>query len=275
MNKKADFNFTVALVLILAAGIILILITSGMIQWFKGFFMGESCQASILKASELRVPVTEERLLPNIDCPVSKILIKLDDVKTKDNKINDTKVKRRIADEIYKCWDKTGRGKLDPYSSYDKDEKYCLICSEINFDKTFLDQQKKENYQLRDLTVWMATNTITGQKMTYYKAIYGREITQEELEKIRESSNNNIVDTESSNVVVWRMDKVGFLEEIGMGILAYFLSSGNQQLYSTYFTNQLAEGISSRVFFVNQKALSEKITIGQNQNQDFCTVIVN
>ena len=224
MNKKADLNFTVALVLILVAGIILILLTSGMIQWFRGFFMGESCQASILKASELRVNILYESnvpILPNLDCPVEKTIIKFIDIKTKDNQINDTKVKKSIADALYKCWDKVGRGKLMPYSfnyftGFIQSQKNCLICSEINFDGEFLKKAKEVNYKPMNLYMWMKLNKIINSNDNYFNFIYNNTYnpTEKELmglyDYLQNDYNKKLTEKELFTFyIVWKTDLKG------------------------------------------------------------------
>jgi|GEM_PF-4878995 len=211
MNKKADFNFTVALVLILAAGIILILISSGMIQWFKGYFIEESCQTSILKASELRVNVLSQSntpILPNLDCPVQKVTIKLNDILDKDKKIDDNKFKRKIADEIYNCWDKIGKFKLMPYSfGTFTNKNMCLICTEIKFEESLLKKMQEINYKPMSLYKWMFENKVANSQKTYFDLIYNGTIiaSSEPYKPLDEQFNQGILTSDFSDnfILVW------------------------------------------------------------------------
>ncbi len=84
-----------------------------------------------------------------------------------------TKVNQVIADQLYGCWSQFGEGEI-PVFSYQIDEPYCFICSQITFDKDVVDlvgdktgpESLGKEYGLDS---YLRTHRPLNQEVTYYE----------------------------------------------------------------------------------------------------------
>ncbi|MBW2981368.1 hypothetical protein KY343_00680 [Candidatus Woesearchaeota archaeon] len=152
-NKKADVGTLALLIIVLASSSVL----GGFVyKWAseaKEESKIEACRLSILRAAqEKRVGIPGVKkpgvALSKLDCPrgeLGDIIIRKKDV-VEDDKINQDKTHRMIAEGMRECWRMAGEGTLDPFSYWSDDtyegQSLCLQCKEIIFDD--------------DLTEWMA-----------------------------------------------------------------------------------------------------------------------
>ncbi|MFH1850351.1 MAG: hypothetical protein ABH879_09320 [archaeon] len=161
------------------------------------------CTFHILKAHFTRIG-SAGFMDSQLPCDPQRKVITFDDVKT-DGKIDDDKVKRIIADEMLAGWRMTGNGTLDPIDDYSGDKKYCMIYTTLEFDRGFLEQQKKEGYNLTSLWHWLATNPVPKKRTTYYRELTGNEPTPEQL-ALFSGIEGDRINTTKEHVVVWRID---------------------------------------------------------------------
>lgn len=114
-NRKA-FNTMWPVVVILVSVLIMIFL---LLFVKKNHEVGQSssaqtaCRSSVIAHSKFGTP---------INCPVSFI-----NIKTRDKE----DAKRIVADAMVDCWDDYGKGRLKLFQA--EDEKFCTVCSIINF----------------------------------------------------------------------------------------------------------------------------------------------
>jgi hypothetical protein len=109
----------------------------------------EACRFSILAAAKSKkikggIPITELKCSRE-NLQKCDVILKKKDI-VEDDKINQDKAHKIIADAMAECWYMVGEGKLDPFSSWDtKGISYCLVCRTIKFDddlKKFMEESE-------------------------------------------------------------------------------------------------------------------------------------
>ncbi len=145
LNKKgiaADDLKGIILVLI-SLGLLYFVITGGYIPFLSGSGSKQACKnwvdlQSLSLFKEFR----------NLKSPCITYDDAIKNVKNQDE------IYKKLADNMYECWDTYGRGEADFYSNFDwgSPDKYCRICSEIKIssdltqDKRNIDIDKFEQY---------------------------------------------------------------------------------------------------------------------------------
>ncbi|MBI2670978.1 hypothetical protein HYX18_03310 [Candidatus Woesearchaeota archaeon] len=186
---KALVEFLIAVVVIIVLGLVLV----GFKNIGKDVSNRETCRASVL-ANEKRLEVAGTELTPgltDLKCPTQKITVK-----------DPEKIKLILANQMYDCWDKFGRGKikfLDPEIG-----TYCIICSKINF------EDEAKGKELGGFLGYLAEtkirddrgNPVPGIDYTYIRFLTDYETKQDELEKIK-AVQDDIINTNNDYAVMF------------------------------------------------------------------------
>ena len=181
LNKKGDMQYgiLVSLIVLLAVLVVFVLFSKFFGEWLGETNQDQICKTSIFAAAQTKkIPTIIGRGEPliSLKCPRKEITIKKSQV-VEGGKINQDKAAKIIADEMYKCWDKVGAGKIDPFSQWDvKGESYCLICGYIKFDQALIDFMK-ENGNDKEAYIYSPIEYLKNRKVpnsgiTYYEYFY-------------------------------------------------------------------------------------------------------
>ncbi len=312
MNKKGIED---VVVLILAAVVLIAFLGLG--GYFTGFFgdYGKigTCQASIIKASILQsgtgglasagLELLNQRIsfLKCNGLPTTKIDL---NSAVSNGQVNDNAVKKTIADSMLRCWNMVGKGQVDPYKYYEGNTVNCLVCSDVTFDKNFVDRVGGV-YQIKDINYWLATNTVPGYQQTYFEALYGVKPDTAQVNSFK--GQEYPLDLTKDYTIVWRMDAdkqtlKGKLSAVGLGYVSGAVIGGKIGLVtggpvfafggsvagaaigmigSYWLTDKLdpKQIISTGIFLVPKDLLGEKFTLSKEGSapieKDFCTKVVN
>ena len=128
------------------------------------------CKDSVLETSKLRLRYDD--FSGEIKCPTIPLKI---------NDKNEEIVKKKIAEAMYDCWDKFGRGQEDLFAD---NNIYCTICHRITFDK---------NVKFSGFTKYIASERPSGQKITYLQFMSTERTDNSEF--LKESEKQKIDDT--------------------------------------------------------------------------------
>ena len=202
LDKKGDMEYGILVsLLVLAAVLVMFVIFS----YSFGGWLGETnqdqiCKMSIFAAAQTkRVPTITGRGEPltPLKCARKEILIKKSDV-VDGGKINQDKAGKIIADEMYKCWDKVGAGKIDPFSQWsNKGESYCLICGYVKFDQALIDFMKEngddKGAYIHSPIDYLANKKVPNSDITYYEYFYKQKLPPLSKEKLTELGNTGIL----------------------------------------------------------------------------------
>jgi len=183
-KKGMEFYFVVTMILLIVGAIVLVMFQQKIFGTLgeKGSELGCKTSIAVAAKSKAGIPLIKKAGTPlvRLDCPRGNITMKKEDV-VDGNKINQDKAHRIIADSMWSCWDKAGRGKLDPFSNWETEGiSYCLICDTIDFDedlKEFMNSAKTEQEAI-DRTIhnplpYLLTNYHPKfENKTYYEMIY-------------------------------------------------------------------------------------------------------
>jgi hypothetical protein len=123
----------------------------------------------------------------------------------KDGRINDDAVKQQIADRMLECWKMVGRGELDPYKKYDDNQAYCIICSDINFEKDFIEEAQEEKYQVKNFVYWLATHNAPERKTSYFEELYRKKLNDTATLNALKNAEFPL-DITQQHAVIWRQE---------------------------------------------------------------------
>ncbi|MEK6951771.1 MAG: hypothetical protein AABX29_02040 [Nanoarchaeota archaeon] len=184
LNKKGDMQYgiLVSLIALLAVFVVFVLFAKFFGGWLSETNQDQICKTSIFAAAQTKkIPTITGRGEPliSLKCPRKEIVIKKSQV-VEGGKINQDKAAKIIADEMYKCWDKVGAGKIDPFSQWDvKGESYCLICGYVKFDQALIDfmNQYGEGGKNNDIYIhspvdYLKNKNVPNSGITYYEYFY-------------------------------------------------------------------------------------------------------
>ncbi len=234
LGRKGDVQYStiVKLLVILASFIVIVFFITKLTGEITERGTDARCKASIEVAARSKsLPkigpgsIGIGRPYVKLDCPRKELVIKKSDV-VENNKINQDKAHKIIADEMLSCWKKVGAGKLDPFANWDnKKTSYCLICDSIVFDKAlkeFVANSKDEEQRLNERSIKEIASFLQrppkeGQK-SYYEQLYK---VPEISASLNEVSNAIIAD---NSAIIIQMHK---LEAQSSGaVVARFLIAG-------------------------------------------------
>ena len=153
-SKSADLIRETLLILII------FIVAAGILFWYTGALAGilkkevddEVCRLSVLAQTNTKGITGKSPI--KLDCPrhhitffpkkvekdSKELIIKLTDQKpaSKFDSLNNDIINHVVAEEMRKCWRKMGKGDLSVFenSFFAGVDSVCLICSEIEFDKS-------------------------------------------------------------------------------------------------------------------------------------------
>ena len=176
-NKKA-MAISVLITLILAVIILGMFIYIGYLMSTEGTQAAklETCRMTLWANAGFRERVTEGEHVA-INCP--KKIQEVNDKLLKDfqriergteeeKKANSAK--RLLAEEMRECWYKGHEGTINPFP--EKSGKFCLVCSQISFDK-----KVKENYKnVTNFFKYVTRERMLGSNITYFEYFSGATI---------------------------------------------------------------------------------------------------
>ncbi|MBT5021370.1 hypothetical protein HOK51_10130 [Candidatus Woesearchaeota archaeon] len=143
--SSSDGQMTMDVLKTLIIGVIILLLLIGFVMMLRNptdnLLAQNKCHASVLTHAKLvNIGLADNVDNANIECPTRYITLEERDQK---------KLMRQIADEMYLCWNNFGEGKVKLFKA--TDEKFCAVCSVIDFEKkdlqipgftSFLQQEK-------------------------------------------------------------------------------------------------------------------------------------
>ncbi len=180
--RKATISNTVTIILFILIIIVLFVGIKPIYNMVWGKSEDQICKISVLQHSALKkIPLVSSDST-EIKCPRKtvdfyddhvevngdnfRVWEKPDGKKTsKFDKLDSYVVDQVLADQLYRCWDNMGAGKLDVFG-HDAviDDRYvCLICSQVSFK----DISQKQTFS--GLTEYLTKNNIPNQEITYMK----------------------------------------------------------------------------------------------------------
>ncbi|MEK6886672.1 MAG: hypothetical protein AABW88_02460 [Nanoarchaeota archaeon] len=203
--KKGAVSYLNVIILAVVVLIVMLSLTKIVTDSISSSAKIGKCGASLLKSSFLDKTVTFGIRQGAMSCNnLPDLTIKKSDVSV-GSKIKDAAVKKVIADKMLDCWKMVGKGLIDPYKNYANDQSYCLTCSDIIFDKDFIESAKEQQYELTDNIYWLATNPVPGLETTYFEDLFG---VKPESDLIRELKEKEApIDVLQQYSIVWRMEK--------------------------------------------------------------------
>jgi len=264
----------------------------------KSMNKDETCRLSIVSATQLSKLKQGSYgfvdLVNNIECEKKEFYVDKKHV-MRSGRISDKLVKDMVALEMANCWNKVGKGKLDPFKdSWTVDDTFCLVCSKIVYTDSFLKQAKKENYELKGFQYHMAKRKLPAYKKTVAEFLGGNSVNAEQLAQIKttESDPKFQLSLDNDYVVVWRTEKyeAGFWEKVVTAVVtaavgAVLISTGILFLAAAaalgaggtaYFQGDTQ--IQQQIFLVPERQIAEEFNFGTPQEpikKDFCTKLLN
>ncbi|MFH1649448.1 MAG: hypothetical protein ABIA93_02780 [Candidatus Woesearchaeota archaeon] len=121
----------------------------------------ETCKASVWGNAQ-RVAIGDAIKGPalfKIDCPKTQVKVT--------SSMTDRQAKLVIADGMARCFNKMGQGEVIPFDSswWESHNTYCVICSDVTFDKGF----RKKYESVQDITAFLGSTNMTGAGKTYFE----------------------------------------------------------------------------------------------------------
>ena len=252
--KKGQFRVPLILIVTLVAAFLIAAIVYKMVVNNKNIGDSKVCQISITAADALssakKKTVNQVDLVPSLKCPPKYRELKIKDAIPKGRRtVSDDQIKKVLADEMVECWEKVGRGNLDPFKKATVTSDFdstCLTCAIIYPDKKLAKRMKipvkdprtgkvlnkdGQKYPIKGLGHYLATNKAPLKGMSYYQYIYGKQPSNAMVAKLK--SNSNVV--------------YSFNEEISLGepivVFANFLRFNEGMLESSSVTFLLVNAI--------------------------------
>jgi hypothetical protein len=210
-SKKAMFNVLLVVIVTLVVGLLLMVIGYQAHIKLKSINDDEKCRLSLLgrhvaKQGEVAFMQGSFTSKVSLECERKFLRIKLGDVE-RYRRIDDDLLKTYLAEEMKSCWSKVGASKIDPFSK-GTNAKYCLVCTDIVFDKDLVEQAERQDYELKGFQYWIASHKLPGLKTTLYEYVKGARPTPELLKALKETENHpaSKFNLNEKYVAVWRVD---------------------------------------------------------------------
>jgi len=146
-------------------------------------------------------------------------------------------INRFVARELADCWAMMGLGKLQIFTRKSTDEKRCVVCSRISFDKELKEELNKKVDGLGD---YVLTHEVPNQNVSYWEYLTKKR-TIENYDKNFDSfttSGKAITFMEIGEDAFLKMTSTWVLTAVG-GVLGFKVGSPGAGLYAGYFTGSL------------------------------------
>lgn len=213
MLKKAQAQEeTVSFPLAIAAlAVILILLFVFILPELRKLPEREVCRLSVIAKSNSQIFGQESHL--QLNCPTNIVDIRKDGI-YQDDKIDkvfkkseaqsdkEEKIKKYIAGQMYDCWYKFEKGKVDPWGDWNLGKTvHCVVCADINFDPEF----SEKNKEINDFGEFLNNEPISKlSKETYSEYLGGK------IEEVHEASGADLyIDTTKPHLVLFRLSDLG------------------------------------------------------------------
>lgn len=214
LNKKADVKAVAEIILVLIGLLLLYaIITSGYVPFLEKSGTSQACKNWVnLQSTSL----LEEAHLFKSPCVTTEDTIK--SAKTEDD------IYKKLADNMYECWDTYGRGESDFYSNFDfgSADKYCRICSEIKISSDL--PQDKRNVDIDKFEEYLTNNYPPGHKETYAEFFIKAENANIDfgsgklnLDPEKKLYTAFVVYKKSTPEDFWKLDSLPTIKELGFG----------------------------------------------------------
>jgi hypothetical protein len=156
----------VAILIVLLAGIAVMVVFIGVRRGIDGVQEGV-CAGQVRAAAKTQQVFGREYQVNVPACQTKYMTIKRDELPGNDEQAREA-VKKRLAEEMRKCWHQWGRGELDLFGS---EGEYCSFCSDVSFDektKALFSRGYIEGFHK-----YLSETTAPGQDVTYSEYLAG------------------------------------------------------------------------------------------------------
>jgi len=154
----------------------------------------EACRASIAIRS---TPIAGESLKA-----AAPLNCRTEQIKIDKSYRTEEQIKKKVADAMAECWSIVGKGEMNFMPQGFWGDKYCLICSTIEFDKN-----AKQNFPVvSGLLYYMSNTEMPVQKQKYFNYLWGEDV----------SYSGNVdfdIDTSKDYAVIFSLYKSGWLKK--------------------------------------------------------------
>jgi len=206
-------NFTISLVVIIGAVMIVILIMLAM----KIAKAGEKqayesrCKTSLQAYAKFnKLPFGSANAdAANIECPTQWLVIP---------KSSPRMMKRDVADLMVECWGNYGEGKLLLFKA--TDDKFCAICSVFQFDDKSVKIDRFLSFLMTEKT---SVRTSDGIALSYFNYIYGPNA-DKSLATMASEGDNTLLDGSKKYAVIFGFYKQAFYKKLNNALIAFFIS---------------------------------------------------
>jgi hypothetical protein len=290
-SRKAELGVLVTLIIVVMAAVPLIYLGYKIVMGSDDMNNDEKCRLSIFAADQMskikKSTADAVDLVPNLECKPKEVIVKEKQVvRTSGGSIDDDLINGIIANEMYRCWNMVGSGKLDPFRAlWPKfDRTYCMTCATIDFDKSLIDKAKKESYRMKGLRFFLATKRIPGSQQSFYQYMYGKEASTKELEYLKAAK----VDEwplDKSYSIIWRFERQD--KSLNPGLMLWEDTVAlTTDIISTQFigftmgqpvniNSKDSVWVSQGVYFLPRDDLSGTIKFKGYDEKDTCTMLLN
>jgi hypothetical protein len=212
-SKKAMDNFTISLVVIISAVMIVILIMLA----FKIAKAGEKqafesrCKTSVQAYAKFnKLPFGSAASdAANIECPTQWLTIPKSSPRT---------TKRDVADLMVECWSSYGEGKLLLFKA--TDDKFCAICSVFQFEDTSVKIDRFLTFLMAEKT---SVRTSEGIAPSYFNYIYGPNAAKN-LNTLASEGDNTFLDGSKKYAVIFGFYKQAFYKKMSNALIAFAIA---------------------------------------------------
>lgn len=228
----------VGIILVVAiATVVMFFAYSSMNSMREGIGM-DACRLSILKAAEekkLNLPSKGSVFSP-LNCRRSDLgflELDVDDIVI-NGELNQKAASKKVADTMADCWKMVGEGRLDPFSNWEDEGSYCLICKRIKFSEDLKEYLKKENKGIvSPMPYMLETKTqLGGKRQTYFEYIWKTKNPFSEQE-IKEMEKYGIEDGSAILIKMFKTEQKGGWGDMTLAIGGTALLAGGAILTFT------------------------------------------
>jgi len=161
----------VAILLVLAAGITIIVLFTGIRSNIDNIQDG-TCAAQVRAAAETQRIFGRDYNVSTPACQTRHLTIRRNELPRNDEAARD-RVRYLLAEEMRKCWDQWGRGELDLFAG---EGEYCSFCANINFDEGVQQLMASEvgsRNTVANFSGYLASTKVPGRTVTYAEHLSG------------------------------------------------------------------------------------------------------
>ncbi|MEM4267628.1 MAG: hypothetical protein QXK37_02245 [Candidatus Woesearchaeota archaeon] len=206
-DEGGETSFVVRLALLLVAIVIAGFFVFGkLVEVWSVNNNIEQCRRSVELHSIAHI--SGESIYDDFDCPAYDKIIKSG---------SEEQIKEQIANEMANCWYKWGRGKKELFSAVSGPERFCAICSFIQFEGPAKDRQ------LTGFSYYLATHKPRAKFKNESYASYLTPYSPTQIDLSELKNKGDLIDTNINYAVIFVYTKEGHIGKIkgtliGMGV---------------------------------------------------------